>query len=171
MIRALTHDDPQITDTVCLLEWCREYQRRGPHPRPALERFCIGTYQISQALGWGIAGPVAWQSYCAACLHFMMAAEGMGLWPENGLPKSILNIDEAFPGHTAIIVHQGKAMQHVLYGMPNTGPHWKKRYRPSILRQAIASLVETCFQMVPKDYRAKGLSDEMGLLCGDVVIK
>lgn len=169
MIRALNSEFAY--DIICLLEWCREYQRRGPMPRPPLERFGIGTYQVSQGMSWACAGPVAWQSYCAAVLHTMMAAEGMDLGLEAHLPWSIMEISESFPGHTAIIAHQGKAMQQLLYGLPSCGPHWKRRYRPAVLCRALASFAETCFQMVPKDYRSKGLTDEMGLLCGDVVIK
>ena len=169
MIRAMHHEN--IDSMVELLGWCRNYQKRGPGYRPDLERFGIGTYQISQALGWSCAGPVAWQSCCAAFLHAAMAAEDLDLGLEQHLPATVHEISEAFPGYHTIIIHQGKAMQQMLYGMAGSMPHWKRRYRPGILCCALASFAELCLQMVPAYYRPKGISDEMSLLCGDVVIK
>lgn len=169
MIRALNAD--QIGNMVELLGWCRLYQTRGPGYRPDLERFCIGTYQISQGLAWSCGGPVAHQSYCAAFLHTAMAAEDLNLGLEEHLPLHIDDISEQYPGTEAILVHQGQAMQQMLYGMARSMAHWKRRYRPKVLCRALASFGEMCLQMVPKEGRATGLANEMAILCRDVVIK
>ena len=167
MIRAMTPDS--IDSVVELLGWCREYQIRGPFPRTPFERFCIGFYQIPQGNTWGNQGPVAWQSYCAASLHFMMAAEGLNLGLEKHLPKTIVEVTENFVGWQALLAHTGKSIQQLLYA--SGGPHWKRRYKEAVLCRSIASSVEVCLSLCQVPYRSQGLSDEMGILCGDVVIK
>lgn len=159
----------EIDNLVDLLSWCRDYQLHGPSPRPPLERFCIGFYQIQQGSHWGNAGPVAWQSYCAASLHFMMAAEALDLGLEASLPKTVGEISENFIGWQGLFAYTGKAMQQLLYS--NADAHWRRRYKRDSLRSALACSIEACMAMCPVSHRAQGFSDEMGILCRDVVIK
>jgi hypothetical protein len=159
----------EVDNLVDLLSWCREYQRRGPSPRPALERFCIGFYQIQQGSHWGNAGPVAWQSYCAASLHFMMAAEALDLGLEATLPKTVGEISENFIGWQGLFAYTGKAVQQLMCS--NADAHWRRRYRKETLRSALSSSIEACLAMCPVSHRSIGFSDEMGILWKDGVIK
>ena len=166
-MRPLNPDD--INELVPLLDWCREYQLHGPSKRNPLDRFCIGFYQIQQGSHWGNAGPVAWQSYCASALHFMMTAEALGLGVEQYLPRTIDEITETFIGWSGMIAYTGKAVQQLMYRTADA--HWRRRYKKDSLRSALASSIEACMAMCPRHHRAQGFSDEMGILCRDVVIK
>ena len=167
MIRPMNPDE--IDNLVDLLSWCRDYQLNGPSPRKPLDRFCIGFYQIQQGSHWGNAGPVAWQSYCAASLHFMMAAEALDLGVESVLPLMIDEISTSFVGWQGLVAHTGSAIQQLMYSTADA--HWRRRYKPELLRGALAHSIEACLAMCPVSHRTQGISDEMGILCRDVVIK
>jgi hypothetical protein len=149
--------DPR--DTEHLLEWCRLLHR--DKPLPAERRFSIGVYQLGQALRW-MDGPVNWQSYAAAAIHFATAASAAGLSVASHLPDG-LEEPLRFAGWRELVASIGLAQQHLVYH-EETNPRWRSRYDEKTTEAALGTLVEQSLALIPQGERASAVFDEMTLI-------
>lgn len=160
------------TDMEHLSFWCREYQGHGPIPISPDKRFAVGVYQIAQAMKYCWDNPAAWQSYCAAAMHFIMSGHGHGVDVAAELPDHLPELGTVVPktewdNFLFAVAH---AQQQIVYAMHESGKTTRaSRYDPLILRGRLARLVKICFAQVPPDYVEQGCFDEMHILCMDLV--
>jgi hypothetical protein len=148
-------------------DWCRVFHKNTSHPVNAERRFSIGMYQISQALNWKCDGPVRWQSYAAAALHFTAAATACELSVLSYLPSDgrLEDISTYFNGWNELVRVTGEAQRQLIYKV-ETFPRWRERYDAKVLETTLAGSVEMCFSLVPPDAREQSVFDEMQLICG-----
>lgn len=156
-----------------LVSWCASYQLdSGIVPQPPTHRFSIGIYQISQAMNWKISGPVKWQSYCAAAMHFIMSGVGFGIFLDNDLPETLEELPEGFSGWQNVLFLIGKTQQQICYSdYISANSARKSRFDRDKLRIHLSSLVYECFALVPASAREQCCFDEMHILTKDIKLK
>jgi hypothetical protein len=154
-----------------LTEWCRAYQASNIVPQPGHIRFAIGVYQMGQGINWTIAGPVKWQSYCAAAMHFIMSASAYGIMLDNDLPDTLPEITEEWRGWEHFVFAQARVQQQICYHESiSANSARKSRFDREVLRLRFFDLVSQCFALVPPDHREQCCYDEMFILTKDIVI-
>jgi len=150
-----------------LKSWCSYYHRNAKVYNPREVRFAIGFYQISQGMSWEIHNPVRWQSFCAASMHFIMAADAYKL--NLDLPEFLGDITETWKGWEHLFFTLGKAQQQVIYaGVTSANSTRASRFSEAALHIYLTEAVEQCFSLVPALYREQGCFDEMRILTGDL---
>lgn len=150
-------------DVAHLIRWCAIHN--GHTPLPAERRFSIGVYQIAQGNQWAMEAPVKWQSYCAASIHFLCAANRLWTRPELGLVEDIEESTTRFAGWENLVTSIGLAQQQLIY-REETNPRWKSRYSAEKLEGLLGTLTEQMWALVPPGERVGCLADEIALICG-----
>lgn len=159
----------RFTSIVDLSEWCRKYQQYGPLHHPPVRRINVGIYQIHQGQKWPCAGPVAWQSYCSAAMHFIMAAEGADLPLYSLMPVTLEEIDDCAFDVGLLFDNFCIASQQLIYKSAAGSASRSSRYSSTKLLRSLATLALHCLSLSPRDYRAIGIESEQRILIGDLV--
>jgi hypothetical protein len=155
-----------------LVNWCLGYQSSNIVPQPPHIRFAIGVYQMGQGINWTIAGPVKWQSYCAASMHFIMAASAYGILMCDDFPDTLPEITDEWLGWEHFVFAQARVQQQICYHESISAASARKsRFNRDVLRLRFYDLVCQCFALVPPDHREQCCYDEMFILTKDIVIK
>lgn len=155
-----------------LSDWCYLYQHSNIAPRTQADRFAIGVYQVSQGIAWKCAGPVAWQSYCSAALHWICCAHAHNIDLTNDMPETLAEIPDTWTDWRGFVKAQGDAQQQVIYRCShNLNTTRASRYKPDVFRERMARLVGLVLSLVPPADREQGCHDEMMICTKDLLKK
>jgi hypothetical protein len=158
-----------------LTDWCEYYQlKSGIVPQPPHIRFSIGVYQISQGMSWKCGGPVAYQSYAAAAMHFLMSSIGFAgagsinddcEWDDEGLGQD-------WKGWEHLMYLLGRSQQMVVYSdYISSASKRKSRFDLDELLIRNCLLIDQCFALIPPSFREEACYNEMFVLTGEIKIK
>lgn len=164
--RSKSHPDGQASqfDTDLAFEvcrWAREYSKHDGGN--SVMRFAIGVYQIGQAVGWK-DGDGAVESACAACLHFIGAAEMCRVDMYTFLPILFSFARYAHEEYDASRLLRAIAtaqQQHVYIARCAPGSVRANRINLHTLGQATAEVVRLLLSRVPRAARSAGFASEI----------
>lgn len=146
-----------------------------------IKRWAIGVYQIGQALEWpddGVAlARVAWQSYAAACVHWLMCCASLDVSVLPFLPETLEEARFAVPGGESVwrrvMALVARGTQMVVYSQEpaRAGPGRQidaqgARFKHVVLAETTASLCQAMMSLVPPHQRVEAFYAEMVLLAG-----
>lgn len=158
----------ETTNTVALCEWARYHGKNGPYALTPVQRYGVGIYQIGQGMKWSGhrgRGP-RYESYAAACIHFLIATEILDVCVEQYLPVDLTAIECGTFGYTGwehLMLHITSAQQMICYSMHRNDKavKWKSRYKPDILAESIAGAIKLLISLVPEQSRARAFQEAM----------
>jgi hypothetical protein len=152
--------------------WCYLYQHSNIAPRTQADRFAIGLYQIGQGMSWPCRGPVSWQSYCSAALHWVCCLHAHNESMCGLLPETLAELPTEFIGWERFLHMVCKAQQQVVYASShNLNTTRASRFKLDTLRHQLADLVSASFSLVPRSHREQGCYDEMIICTKDLIKK
>jgi hypothetical protein len=155
-----------------LSDWCYLYQHSNIAPRTQADRFAIGVYQVSQGIAWKCAGPVAWQSYCSAALHWICCAHAHNIDLTNDMPETLAEIPDTWTDWRGFVKAQGDVQQQVIYYCShNLNTTRASRYKPDVFRERMVRLIGLVLSLVPPADREQGCHDEMMICTKDLLRK
>lgn len=155
-----------------LLAWCANYQNYhyyNHNSQVAINpylRFQIAVYQIYQGMNW-VDTPSEWESLAAGGIHFLGAAEGMGL--KSHYPEFSNKWRFRYPYERdwkQVLYHVSKAQQHILY--MQLGSKTKRsasRVNKEELGKSLGILAERMFSYIPSFQLYEGIELATTTMC------
>lgn len=147
----------RTTDVPEVLEWCRNQNTKNPYPVTMPIRFGIAVYQIGQGLEWE-GSDSSFESFMAACVHFMCVGEAVDLWLENELGADLKRAVK----HTYVQISKDqryrdmlfdlcKAQQMVVYWTTTDTERGKKRYDRKKFSVYLGNVIKHVLSLVPSN--------------------
>lgn len=159
-----------------VLEWAKEFSAfsNARDYLPFYTRFSIGIYQVTQGMAWYEAPKEclsAYESFAAACVHFVGAASLMdaehtvwALCPADLLDSPLTERLDA----RHLLLGIGKAQQMVVYKIRQDTSRGRSRYKSEVMGTSVGGLLQHLVHLIPRPHRRAAFRTAMDIMTGNL---